>query len=328
MSMVERIEGRIDREVTSAVALRRSGTGLAIAPETLEQALELAKVMSTARGMIPEHLLGNPGACADVVFQALSWSMNPFALAKMSYIAQRGGTPSYMSQAISGAVNNNPALLGRMRLSYDGVGDDMTCTVTGVFRDDPDHPQVYTTPRIKDIQPKNSPLWKTDPGRQLGYWAQRAWSRLYASDILMGVYDADEFTPEMLAKSVTPVDPFAGEGPRVPAIGEGGPSSPPSPANPDAAPSPAASANSEASASASYSEPGATPSPAPDGADQSGKAGESSAHGSPATFKDPETIAHWAGKQARASGQAESQNPFDENSPQWLAWIEGFHGRG
>lgn len=220
--VVERIEGRIDRDVISGVSLHKVGSGFAVVPTTLPEALELAKVLSTARGMIPQHLEGNPGACADVVFQALQWGMNPFALAKMSYIAQRGAAPSYMSQAISAAINSSAQLDGRLRLTFNGTGDETTCTVSGKFKGET-RPHEYTSPRIKDITPKNSPLWKTDPSRQLGYWAQRAWARLYAGDILMGVYDADEITPEMLSRDVTPrVDPFAGEGPRVPAIGSVG----------------------------------------------------------------------------------------------------------
>jgi hypothetical protein len=327
-ALVEKIEGRIDRNVTSNVALHKIGGGFAVVPTTVEQALELAKVMSTARGMLPEHLLGNPGACADVVFQALSWGVNPFALAKQSYIAQRGGSPSYMSQAISAAVNGNPALKGRLSLSYAGEGDNMTCTVTGTFVDDPENPQSYTSPRIKDITPKNSPLWKSDAPRQLGYWSQRAWARLFAADILMGVYDADELTPEMLAKPVAQIDPFAGEGPRLPSKGGDSLQTVAIAATyPDAGSSLPAPVNSEAveplaPASVPYSSSDSPPLSEPE---QSGVAGAASAHNAAPAIKSPEDAARWAGETARASGVPEDANPYDENSPLWLAWLEGYH---
>lgn len=332
-ALVEKIEGRIDRHVTGSVELHKAGGGFAIVPQTVEQALELAKVMSTARGMIPEHLVGNPGACADVVFQALSWSLNPFSLAKMSYIAQRGGAPSYMSQAISAAVNGNPALQGRLLLSYAGEGDNMTCTVMGTFKDDPENPQSYTSPRIRDIAPKNSPLWKSDAPRQLGYWAQRAWARLYAADILMGVYDADELTPEMLAKPVTHIDPFAGEGPKPAKSGEGFHVSLPA-TNPDAGSSLPAPVNSEvveplqAPASVPSSDSAEPPPRMPDDASlSSGVAGAASAHSAPA-IKTSVDAARWAGSADANNGHPECANPYDESTPEWLAWIEGYHGAG
>lgn len=218
--LTDRIESKIDRTVVGGVQLRRTGGGLAIMPQNVAEALELAKVLSTARGMIPAHLEGNPGACADVVFQALQWGMNPFALAKQSYVVQRGAPPAYMSQALIAAVNANANLKERLRYTYQGEGGKRRCTVSGVFVGS-DDAHEYTTPEIDKITPKNSPLWKTDPDRQLGYWAARAWARLYASDILMGVYADDEIDPASTVAAQAH-DPFAGEGPRVPAISDRG----------------------------------------------------------------------------------------------------------
>ncbi len=215
--LTQKIEDRIDREVAGPVALMKSGAGFSIIPRNVGEALELAKVLSTARGMIPAHLFNNPGACADVVFQALQWGMNPFALAKMSFMVQQGGVPAYMAQAISAAVNSNPNLKTRLRLTFNGDGDETTCVVSGLFVGE-ETPHEYESPPISKIAPKNSPLWKIDPRRQLGYWSQRAWARLYASDTLMGVYDADEITPEMLKdvtpRDETPIDHFGGEAPK------------------------------------------------------------------------------------------------------------------
>ena len=48
------------------------------------------------------------------------------------------------------------------------------------------------SPEIGKIQPKNSPLWKTDPDQQLGYYTIRAWARRHRPDVLLGVYDREE----------------------------------------------------------------------------------------------------------------------------------------
>lgn len=39
---------------------------------------------------------------------------------------------------------------------------------------------------------RNSPLWVEDPRQQLAYLASRRWGRLYAPDVIMGVYSPDE----------------------------------------------------------------------------------------------------------------------------------------
>lgn len=39
---------------------------------------------------------------------------------------------------------------------------------------------------------RNSPLWATDPRQQLAYLAVKRWSRLYAPDVILGVYTPDE----------------------------------------------------------------------------------------------------------------------------------------
>lgn len=331
--VVERIEGRIDRDVIGGVSLHKVGSGFAVVPTTLPEALELAKVLSTARGMIPAHLEANPGACADVVFQALQWGMNPFALAKMSFVAQRGGAPSYMSQAISAAINSSAQLDGRLRLAFDGDGDEMRCTVSGKFKGE-ESPHEYRSPRIRDITPKNSPLWKVDPQRQLGYWSQRAWARLYAGDILMGVYDADEITPDMLSKDVTPkINPFAGEGPKYPAVGGGGQNrsavladgTTATTSNPDSVSSLALSANSGAveqtvPAPASYSDP-ATAGPSETSQDGAGALSSSSA---PASLNSPELVAAWAGSQARKVGKSEDENPYEVGTRELHAWLQGY----
>jgi hypothetical protein len=53
-------------------------------------------------------------------------------------------------------------------------------------------PFEYTTPPLRLITPKQSPLWASDPKRQLSYYARRAWARLFTPGVLLGVFDVDE----------------------------------------------------------------------------------------------------------------------------------------
>jgi hypothetical protein len=63
--------------------------------------------------------------------------------------------------------------------------------VTGTFKGEATSCE-YTTPQLKDITPKNSPLWQSDPDQQMAYFGVRRWGRRYCPDILLGVFARDE----------------------------------------------------------------------------------------------------------------------------------------
>jgi hypothetical protein len=62
----------------------------------------------------------------------------------------------------------------------------------------------YTSPMLKDIKVKNSPLWAQDPAQQIGYYASRAMCRRHFPDVILGVYTPEEMNEEM--RDVTPAD--------------------------------------------------------------------------------------------------------------------------
>ena len=53
------------------------GNGTSLVPQTMEQAMRLAEMMSRGK-MLPQHLQGSPGDCLMVVEQAMRWGMSPF----------------------------------------------------------------------------------------------------------------------------------------------------------------------------------------------------------------------------------------------------------
>src|SRR5262249_14054991 len=88
----------------------------------------------------------------------------------------------------------------RMRYLYEGQGQERTCPAIAKLRSDPEEFE-YTTPPLKLITPKKSPLWQSDPDRQLAYYARRAWARLFAAGVLGGIYDPDELEGEVITGS-------------------------------------------------------------------------------------------------------------------------------
>lgn len=197
----------------NSVSVTAGANGSSIAPQNLGEVVRFAEVMSKADIALPKHLRGNAGACMAVAMQALEWQMSPFAVASKSYSVN--GTIAYEAQLIAAVVNTRSGIKGRLKYEYKGTGNDMTCTVSGILDGET---YEYTSPSVGSITTKNSPLWKSDPQQQLGYFAARSWARRYVPEVLLGVYDREEaqdFQGADNAKNITPVqtvaDPFGDE---------------------------------------------------------------------------------------------------------------------
>lgn len=191
-----------ERLPMDSVGMSTGASGAKIAPQNLAEVVKFAEVMCRADIALPKHLRGNAGACMAVALQALEWQLSPFAVASKSYAVN--GAIAYEAQLIAAVVNTRSGIKGRLRYRYEGEGDKLTCTVTGVLDDEE---CSYTTPTIGSITTKNSPLWNSDPQQQLGYFAARSWARRHCPEVILGVYDRDEaeqFRGPDNAKDVTP----------------------------------------------------------------------------------------------------------------------------
>jgi hypothetical protein len=162
-------------------------TGAMFVPQTMNEAMEMAKLMAAGR-FVPPHLRGKPGDCLAVVMQASRWAMDPFAVAGKTYFVN--DRMAYEAQLVNAVVNTRAPLQGRLHVEWTGEGNDLVCTVTGYLKGDSRPKQV--SQRLGDLQTRNSPLWKQSPRQQLAYYSTRMWARLYTPEVLMGVYTPDE----------------------------------------------------------------------------------------------------------------------------------------
>ncbi len=194
-----------DKMPMNSVGMTSTGSGSKIAPQNLGEVVKFAEVMSRADIAIPKHLRGNAGACMAVAMQALEWEMSPFAVASKSY--QVNGAIAYEAQLIVAVVNTRSGIEGRLKYSFEGEGAERVCICTGKL--DGEILEVRS-PKFKDIQPKNSPLWKTDPDQQQCYYTGRTWARRHTPEVILGVYDreeAEQFRGPDNARDITPSQP-------------------------------------------------------------------------------------------------------------------------
>lgn len=176
-------------------------TGL-LAPRDLSQALELAQSMAKGECAIPKHLRGSPGACLAVIEYANNWEMAPYAVANKSYVVN--DRLCFESQLVHAVIKKRVSLkypeLG-LDCTFEGEGPTRVATISAevVLHDGTSRVLSWPTPMLKDIEPKNSPLWKTNDKQQQFYRGVLLWQRRFYPEILLGVYTKDEIddmTPE------------------------------------------------------------------------------------------------------------------------------------
>jgi hypothetical protein len=201
---------------TSASALMLSG-------DSMDKMMRMADMMASGRSTIPQHLQKSQGDCMAVVMQAVQWGMNPFAVAQKTHIVN--GTLGYEAQLVAAVINSSGAVADRFHFEWFGdwhkiVGKFKQVESRTKTGDDgkpkkfivPDWEtkdeqglgvRVWATikgegePRVLELlmtqaRTRNSTLWTEDPKQQIAYLAQKRWARLYAPDVILGVYTPDE----------------------------------------------------------------------------------------------------------------------------------------
>lgn len=195
-----------------------NSAALILSGDGMDRMMKLATVMASGRSTVPKHLQGNTGDCMAVIMQAMSWRMNPFAVAQKTHIVN--GALGFEAQLINAAIISSGLLADRPQ--YDWYGD--WSRVIGNYKDveskknpgetyrklastaaDEKGCGVKISVTIKgEDQPRsldllltqagvrNSPLWADDPRQQLAYLAIKRWARLHTPDVILGVYSPDE----------------------------------------------------------------------------------------------------------------------------------------
>lgn len=201
-----------------------NATSLLFDPQRMNAMMAIAEIMASGAAVtVPEHLRGKPGDCMAIVMQSVQWGMNPYAVAQKTHVVS--GRLGYEAQLVSAVLNSSNLLQKRLAFEHFGPWEK----VVGRFKevesrtkkDDNGSPKKFIVPawqqtdeqglgvrcigylrgerepRVLELlltqaRTRNSTLWAEDPKQQLAYLAQKRWARLYAADVLLGVYTPDE----------------------------------------------------------------------------------------------------------------------------------------
>lgn len=191
----------------------------------------IANYMADAAGFVSPHLKNNPKACFAVVSKALTWRLDPYAVAQATY-ATPGGQIGYYGSLCQAIIENSgrlkggikfehygewPRLRGKFKLATGSNGgkypvadwrpedeEGLGVRVVAQIRDEAE-PRVFEFD-LAEAYPRNSTLWATSPRTQICYTAVRRFASSCAPSLFMGVpfdrEDAADWAETL--KDVTP----------------------------------------------------------------------------------------------------------------------------
>lgn len=175
----------MNQEVTTGNRL-----GMQTVPQTFNEQMHFAEVISQAKGMLPRAYEGNPANVLVAVQYGASLGIEPMAALQNIDVIQ--GTPTLSAKAVAALVRANGH---KLWMSEDEQNMSATCTI--VRNDDKEHPVTVTRDKAwaqrmglltKDNykkQPTTMLMW-----RAVTACANRACPELFLG--LGGAYTADE----------------------------------------------------------------------------------------------------------------------------------------
>lgn len=193
-----------------------------------ERCKDIARTMAGARGFTPPHLLDKPHGCFAVVTNAITWKLNPFAVAQSTYETP-GGKVGYEGKLVQAILENSGMVEGPVTFEHfgdwsrvqgkwkkaksssgkdyavqgwddaaeEGLGVIVRAKVRG------EHQPREFTMFMRECFPRNSTLWALRPSQQICYTAVRAFANMAAPGIFMGV----PFTTDLDAEQMVDVTP-------------------------------------------------------------------------------------------------------------------------
>jgi hypothetical protein len=186
---------------TELVDLKSASPMKAVVFNDMDQILRGAELMAKAKHMVPDHFINNPGGCMAIIMQAQRWGMDPFVVAGKTHIVS--GKLGYEAQLVNAVVQGSGMIVGSFKYEYRGDGPSLECRVGARLRGDQEVTWGEWLAQ-KDVQVKNSPLWKTNPRQQLGYLQVKNWARLYCPGAILGVYTPEELRESPAERDITP----------------------------------------------------------------------------------------------------------------------------
>ena len=162
------------------------------APTNFEHAQRVAKMLSSSN-LVPKEFQGNIQNTMIALEISNRIGASPLMVMQNLYIIH--GKPSWSSSFIIAAINSSNKF-SPLRFDISGTGDDYGCVAWVIEKGTE---QRLESPRIsigmarkEGWLTKSGSKWVTMPDLMLRYRAASFFGRLYAPEILMGMYSVEE----------------------------------------------------------------------------------------------------------------------------------------
>jgi hypothetical protein len=196
----------IDKAVLDTIAITQNGEFVL---DTFQKMFQFATFMSMMDVAVRAHCRHNRAVCFALVRQGARWGIDPIEIANKSYVTTtKDGvqTLAYESQLVHAVIEKLAPLRGRLRVRYEGEGDDRVCIVSGTFTGETE-PHEWRSPPLKINRiGRRSPLWVAKPDMAQFHDTVRDFGRAYCPDVAMGIYTIDELTDEEPQNSFERID--------------------------------------------------------------------------------------------------------------------------
>lgn len=162
------------------------------APTNFEHAQRVAKMLSSSN-LVPKDFQGNIQNTMIALEISNRIGASPLMVMQNLYIIH--GKPSWSSSFIIAAINSSNKF-SPLRFEISGTGDDYGCTAWAIEKGSDERlesPRVSIgMARKEGWLTKAGSKWVTMPDLMLRYRAASFFGRLYAPEILMGMYSVEE----------------------------------------------------------------------------------------------------------------------------------------
>jgi hypothetical protein len=200
-----------------------------------ERCKAVASYIARAEGVTPKHLIGKNEACFAVVSRALTWRLDPYAVACATYQTP-GGQVGFYGSLCQAIIENSGRLQGGVRFQHYGDWSKIankfriaTNSSGGKYPVSDWKPEdevglgVEVSAQIKgeadrrvmrfdliQAYPRNSTLWATDPHTQIQYTAVRRFATSTVPTLFLGVpFEGGDQDWASNLQDVTPPRPVA-----------------------------------------------------------------------------------------------------------------------
>lgn len=160
-------------------------------PTNIQDAIILAERMSEMT-LLPEHLRKKPSDCLLVLSQALSWGMNPIAVAQGTSVIR--GRLMFEGKLVAAVVNARAGLTSSLRYSFqyhEKTGVPEWLTVSGTILGETEPREIHLSYGQACKINQNGQM-QQNPEQQMCYIGARIWARRHTPEVLLGVYAPDE----------------------------------------------------------------------------------------------------------------------------------------